>query len=178
MSVPVRNRNLSAIEFIHNFNKLRNYATDMLHCVKVTNEYDWLVSYWRSEMRYLLRKLGTAIEIANSIYVETNEDINDKVKYINISIGLCNAVKDLLQEIMYRINKFDGNMALLGDMIKKEINLLKGVRRKKYQVKPNRTASVVVANASNFCNVNNNGNANANNASNSDNFVRPDFGSK
>jgi len=179
MSVPVRNRSLSAIEFIHNFNKLRNYATDMLMSAVVIKESEWLVNCWRGEMRYILRKLGTAIEVANSVYVETRDDLNDKIKYLNISIGLCNALKDLLQEIIYRTGKIDGNMKVLGDMIKKEINLLKGVRRKKYQVSINRTASVEsVSNSTNFCNCNNNGNANNNNASYADNFVRPDFGSK
>ena len=77
----------------------------------------------------MLNLLGVEIELGNSIYVTTEPEYIERRRHFTLAIGYCNALKDKLQEIISTINVSVGAYTNVGLLLKKEIDLLKGVRK-------------------------------------------------
>ena len=91
----------------------------------------WLVENWRSAIMRILDKLGIELELANSIYATTAEEMAERRLHWDNSIGYCNALKDKFQDVIYCI-KTDvtlGSYADISNRLSKQINLIKGVRK-------------------------------------------------
>jgi hypothetical protein len=157
---------------------------------------DWFIKDERQAVVDCLRTIGEEVFTANSIYPTYIEELIERRLHQDRAIGQCYR---LTQELQYAIETLpvDVNKYLrFADMIKDEINFIKGWRKSDNKFKSSFVGSTVKEqlimllskiigllenraisdSASNFANVNNNGNANYNNASNS-NGVRPDFDS-
>lgn len=157
---------------------------------------EWFINDERQAVVDCLRTIGEEVFTANSIYPTYIEELIERRLHQDRAIGQCYR---LTQELQYAIETLpvDMNKYLrFADMIKDEINLIKGWRKSDNKFKSSFVGSTVKEqlimllskiigllenraisdSASNFANVNNNGNANYNNASNS-NGVRPDFDS-
>lgn len=131
--------------------------------------YSWFVQDERKAVVDCLRKIGEEIFTANSIYPMYMDELIERRMHQDIAIGQCNR---LAQELQYAIETLpvDVNKYLrFSEMIKTEINLIKGWRKS-----DNKFKGALSDSAANFANVNWNGNADYNNASNA-NGVRPDF---
>jgi len=92
----------------------------------------WLIDSWRKEIRWILKMIGTEIEIANSIYINeatAEEDYQKRKQHWELAIGYCNALKDSLNEIIDTVKVKIGAYTDVTQMIEKEISLLKGVRK-------------------------------------------------
>lgn len=91
----------------------------------------WLIDNWRSSILNALDNLGTEIELANSIYAIYPEEWIERRIHWDRAIGYCNALKDKLHDIIFCLGK-DITLGAYNDIskkLKKEINLLKGVRK-------------------------------------------------
>lgn len=96
----------------------------------VIDEYPtWLVDEFRNTILLILRDLRLNIRMANSIYVTTKAEYEERRNHWNRAIGNC---QQLLEEMQFVIETLPVNaekyMRYVG-MIEKEINLLKGVRK-------------------------------------------------
>ena len=89
----------------------------------------WLIDTWRHDILKLLNLLGVEIELGNSIYVTTEPEYIERRRHFTLAIGYCNALKDKLQEIISMINVSVGAYTNARLLLKKEIDLLKGVRK-------------------------------------------------
>lgn len=106
---------------------LRDFATDG----KLEKYQQLLLDSTRNEIIDDCRKLEKYIQMANSIYMETETDYQERRKYIQIAIGFCNAIKVELQFIinMYHscinINKYMVSIK----KVELELGALKGWRK-------------------------------------------------
>lgn len=104
---------------------------------------EWMVADMRTGIRASIKGIGTHIEIANNIFIgdagkDKGEDLNRRVReglYIerrkqwSMAIGYCNALKDGLQEVLETFSVQKNQYEIVFGLIKKEIDLLKGVRK-------------------------------------------------
>lgn len=91
----------------------------------------WIIESWRKSILEILDEMGKQIELANSIYVVTQEEFAARRLAWDYAIGSCNALKDKLHDIIYCV-KTDvtlGCYKVISDKLAKEINLLKAVRK-------------------------------------------------
>ena len=135
----------------------------------------WFVENERTMVLNILRDITNEVFVANSTYPQYPDELVERRIHQDRAIGLCFA---LAQELQYAVETLPvdlNKLARFTDMIKTEINLIKGWRKSDNKFKRAFSDKSCVSGA-NFANVNNNGNANYNNASNS-NGVRPDFDS-
>ncbi len=95
---------------------------------------EWLVSAWRNETREILTNLGVQIELANSIYITCKEEYFERRIAWDKAIGYCNALKDKFHEILSTIKVSVGAYKVVAELLQKEINLLKGVRKSDNQI--------------------------------------------
>ena len=91
----------------------------------------WLIDNWRQSIMGILDNLGTELELANSIYVMTEQEGIERRLHWDRAIGYCNALKDKLQDIIFCMQS---DIALgayeeISKRLSKEINLIKGVRK-------------------------------------------------
>lgn len=131
--------------------------------------HKWFIIDQRKAIVDCLRRITAEAYKANSIYPKYPEELVERRLCQDKAIGECYV---LIQELQYAIETLPVDVEKYMryvDMIKTEINLLKGWRKS-----DNKLNRVIADSAANFANVNNNGNANYNGASNT-NGVRPDF---
>ena len=95
---------------------------------------EWLVNAWRNEVRDILTNLGVQIELANSIYITCREEYAERRIAWDKALGYCNALKDKFHEILSTIKVSVGAYEVVGKLLQKEINLLKGVRKSDNQI--------------------------------------------
>lgn len=135
----------------------------------------WFIENERTTVLNILRDITDEVFVANSIYPQYPDELVERRLHQDRAIGQCFA---LAQELQYAIETLPVDLNKLSrfvEIIKKEINLIKGWRKSDNKFKRAFSDKSCVSGA-NFANVNGNGNANYNNASNS-NGVRPDFDS-
>ena len=95
----------------------------------------WLIDVWRRSIIEILDNIGIQIEIANSCYVTTVEEAVERRLAWDRAIGYLNALKDKLQDIIYCVQT-DITLGCYRDIVqklKKEISLIKGVRKSDYK---------------------------------------------
>lgn len=95
----------------------------------------WLINAWRRSILNILDNIGIQIEIANSCYVQIKEEVIERRLAWDKAIGFLNALKDKLQDIIYCLGQ-DITLGAYNEImkkIKKEINLIKGVRKSDYK---------------------------------------------
>lgn len=107
-------------------NIMEKYKMNSIDLIKYP---PWLIDTWRHDILKLLNLLGVEIELGNSIYVTTEPEYIERRRHFTLAIGYCNALKDKLQEIISMINVSVGAYTNAGLLLKKEIDLLKGVRK-------------------------------------------------
>ena len=107
-------------------NIMEKYKMNSIDLIKYP---PWLIDTWRHDILKLLNLLGVEIELGNSIYVTTEPEYIERRRHFTLAIGYCNALKDKLQEIISTINVSVGAYTNVGLLLKKEIDLLKGVRK-------------------------------------------------
>ena len=170
MSVRVKDRNESKVEFLSNFHNLRKHIETLLMrdfgikkrkydlalmeeiyemdeqtkkdyealmlkigaTSSIIDKYPaWLIDNWRSSILSILDNLGVQIELANSIYITNESEFSERRLAWDKAIGFCNALKDKLQDVVYCVQT-DVTLGCYSEIveeIKREINLLKGVRK-------------------------------------------------
>jgi len=89
----------------------------------------WIVDSWRHEIRDILKHISVEIELANSIYISSWKDVDERRMHWNLAVGYLNALKDSFNEIVDTIKVSVGAFEEAQELIKKEINLIKGVRK-------------------------------------------------
>ena len=94
----------------------------------------WLVESWRRRILEILDNIGAELESANSIYALLPDEWIERRLHWDRALGWCNALKDKLQDIVYRTG---GDVSLgahrkASEMLSKEMNLIKGVRKSDY----------------------------------------------
>lgn len=70
----------------------------------------------------------------NSIYITCKEEYSERRIAWDKAIGYCNALKDKFHEILSTIKVSVGAYQVVGELLQKEINLLKGVRKSDNQI--------------------------------------------
>lgn len=130
---------------------------------------EWFITDERKKITDYLSNITSYTFVANSIYPMYAEELKARRMYQDRAIGECYALAQELQYCMETLPVNADKYLRFGELIEKEIALLKGWRKS-----DNKFKRAISDTAANFANVNNNGNANNNNASNS-NGVRPDF---
>ena len=91
----------------------------------------WLIENWRNSIMGILDEMGKQIELANSVYVVTQEEFVTRRLAWDRAIGSCNALRDKLHDIVFCV-KTDvtlGCYKVISEKLAKEINLLKAVRK-------------------------------------------------
>lgn len=102
--------------------------------VKVNKYPQWMIDDWRSSALDVVKKIGAEIEIANNIYISKecpNEEYAERRKHWTLAIGYCNALKDILDDIIntaYKDIKI-GAYESIFEKLKNEIILLKAIRK-------------------------------------------------
>ena len=90
---------------------------------------EWLIEDFRDTIITILRNMRMNIRMANSIYITTRAEYDERRNCWNRAIGSC---QQLLEEMQFVIETLPVDaekfMRYVG-MIEKEINLLKGVRK-------------------------------------------------
>lgn len=133
--IKERTYTVELIEKIYNVEKedketleniMEKYKMDSMDIAKYPS---WLIDTWRQEILRMLNLLGVEIELGNSIYVTNEPEYIERRRHFTLAIGYCNALKDKLQEIISEINVSVGAYTNVGLLLKKEIDLLKGVRK-------------------------------------------------
>lgn len=90
----------------------------------------WLIDTWRSEVLRILNLIGVEIELGNSIYITNESEYIERRHHFTLAIGYCNALKDKFQEILFCLTDVKvGAYEQVGQMLAKEIKLLKGLRK-------------------------------------------------
>lgn len=132
---------------------------------------EWFIIDERKAITDSLRNINKEVYLANSIYPTCQEELTQRRLHQELAIGYC---YQLVQELQYAMETLPVNIEKythFGELIEKEIALIKGWRKSDNKFKK---TWATANSATNFANVNGNGNSNANNASNV-NGVRPDF---
>ena len=95
----------------------------------------WLIDSWRTSVMNILDNIGIQIELANSTYVVTQEEFNERRLAWDRAIGFCNALKDKLQDIIFCIQSDItlGCYESISVRLSREISLIKGVRKSDYK---------------------------------------------
>lgn len=112
-------------------NLMNKYGMDSSEIEKYSA---WLVAAWRNETREIMTQLGVQIELANSIYITCKEEYAARRIAWDNAIGYCNALKDKLQEVISTIKVNVGAYEVVAELLQKEINLIKGVRKSDNQI--------------------------------------------
>lgn len=90
----------------------------------------WLVDSWRTQIRQIMSNMGVEIELANSIFITSMDEYYERRKHWTLAIGYCNALKDVFHEILDCLPDVKvGAYTEVSILLKKEIELLKGVRK-------------------------------------------------
>lgn len=156
MSVLKSKRKASQFEVFHHYYKLRREITGLLlrdfgfskeksgkrmQDKEAPTEYDkrvmernsafeeWFIMDERTVVIDCLRKIGTELFLANSIYPTCQEELTQRRLRQDYAIGQCYR---LVQELQYAMETLpvDVNKYLrFGEMIQNEINLIKGWRK-------------------------------------------------
>ena len=183
MSVPKHKRNESKLEVLTHSIRMRRAICAMLlkdfgikervfDNKSIIEKYpEWLITHFRTNIINILFDINKQIIRANTIFVKSESEFNDRRKAQTDAICGC---ESLLQEFQFVISILDMNVdinkyAKYVEMIERETALLRAWRKSDNKLK-DKVCSV--ANSSNFSNVNEDGNCNNNNASNA-NGVRP-----
>lgn len=125
----------SLIEEIYKIDNEDKKILDEIHekygitSYKIDKYPEWIIGTWRYEILSILNMIGIKIICANSIYINNIYDYNMRRSYWNDAIGYCYTLLDKLYEIIDCINVTLGAYEIVIEMIRKEIKLLKGVRR-------------------------------------------------
>lgn len=106
---------------------LRDFAIDG----KLSEMEYWILNDERAEIMHDIRNACSCIEMANSIYVTCQSELEERRKYQNLAIGWCNRLKT---ELNYICDNFSSkvNMKKYGissRMVDEEIGLLKAWRK-------------------------------------------------
>jgi hypothetical protein len=148
LSVLLKDRGISRMEFWHTARDLREDITNLLlrdfgvkdkvrteivdgsKSVTIIEEYpEWLIAYFRKNMLDILRNLMKHITSANTIYPVNEYELNIQRHYKTMAITAC---EDLLQEMEFIADLLPVKLAKFlpyADRIEKEIALLKGWRK-------------------------------------------------
>lgn len=91
----------------------------------------WFLDYSRTNIMNILSDLQKNVIVANGIFIDSEETLNQRRKHLDLAIANC---EQFLQEFEYIIDVFDNQIDVnkllrYVDLIVKEIKLLKGVRR-------------------------------------------------
>lgn len=128
MSVLARKRSLSELEFWKNGSEIRALFTRYL-----MNEKH-VPKRWRPVFTFsgidLGRKLMEEITAANTIYPTTEEELKQRRAHQTQAVIAC---EQIIQHIQWMIDTLDGakvsDFEILGDMLFKEVTLLKAWRK-------------------------------------------------
>lgn len=99
------------------------------------NSYDidkypeWLINGWRNEILMILNNIGIEMQCANCIYVTNIQEYYARRNHWNNAIGYCMALMDKLHEVISCVKVGLGAYTIIFDMITRQINLIKGVRK-------------------------------------------------
>ena len=97
----------------------------------------WRIAQWRMEIANIMDHIAANIELANSIRIEGEfylECYRRRTTYFETAIGWCNALKDKFHEILDCIAVDVGAYNEISHLLKREINMLKGVKRRDKKV--------------------------------------------
>lgn len=128
---------LSAVEQMYKFSEEEKKTYEQLMIKvgansEIIDKYPiWLVNYWRDSILKSLNGVGSHIELANSIYVTSKEELIERRNNWNAALGYLNALKDNLQNVVYcaKDNISLGTFESVINRLMKEIALIKGIRK-------------------------------------------------
>jgi len=97
----------------------------------IIDEYpEWLINYFRESMLLTLRDMMNNIRAANGTYVMTREEYGERRLCWDRAINNCNQLIGEMECVITMLPETDAEKYMpLVKMIKKEIDLLKGVRK-------------------------------------------------
>lgn len=96
----------------------------------IIDEYpSWLVDEFRKTILDILRDISLNIKMANSIYIQTKEEYTERRLYWDRAIGNCQQLLAEMQFVIETLPVDAEKYMRYVEMIDKEINLLKGVRK-------------------------------------------------
>lgn len=96
----------------------------------IIDEYpSWLINEFRDTILEILRNLRLNIRLANSIYITSKEEYNERRKYWTLAICNCQQLLDEMQFVIEMLNVDINKYMIYVEVITKEIALLKGVRK-------------------------------------------------
>lgn len=132
MSTLVKDRKESKIEFIENMRQLVAHTWKYISKFPKTTRFIFqtkLCDYVNDAFRHIIS--------ANSIYIKTKEDVAQRRTHFNEAIGLINSFEALLDivQLSYKQYVTDYGWSHWGDLIIKEISLLKGIIKKDETIK-------------------------------------------
>lgn len=88
---------------------------------------------WKKELCYIMNQLGICIEQGNSRNVKyalyPTAEYLKRTEYFEDAIGYCQALKDKFHEILDILDVKTGQYITVSKLLKREISLLKGVKR-------------------------------------------------
>ena len=143
-SVPKYKRKESSFQVFETAKKLRKELTtyilrDFAIDGKLSEMEYWILNDERTEIMHDVRNVCSCIEMANSIYVTCQTELEERRKYQDLAIGWCNRLKT---ELNYICDNFSSkvNMKKYGissRMVDEEIGLLKGWRKSNKKIQNN-----------------------------------------
>lgn len=143
-SVPKHKRKESSFQVFETAKKLRKELTtyilrDFAIDGKLSEMEYWILNDERTEIMHDVRNVCSCIEMANSIYVTCQTELEERRKYLDLAIGWCNRLKT---ELNYICDNFSSkvNMKKYGissRMVDEEIGLLKGWRKSNKKIQNN-----------------------------------------
>lgn len=96
----------------------------------IIDEYpSWLINEFRETILEILRNLRLNIRLANSIYISSKEEYYERRRYWTLAICNCQQLLDEMQFIIEMLDVDVNKYMIYVEVISKEINLLKGVRK-------------------------------------------------
>lgn len=91
------------------------------------------VEQWKKEISQIMDNIGISIEQGNNRDIKhalyPTAEYLKRTEYLEDAIGYCQALKDKFHEILDIIDVKTGQYVVISKMLKREIELLKGVKR-------------------------------------------------
>lgn len=92
----------------------------------------WRIHLWREEICQIMNQIGVSLELANNIRIDGDffaDAYRRRREYMEQAQGYCHALKDKFHEIVDIIDANLGEYIDVSEMLKKEINYIKSVKR-------------------------------------------------